>query len=325
MTQSTAPKVIELFAGAGLLGYAFREAGCVIEHAYEMDPTAVKSHSRNVQSDVTCVDLTKQRPTGKCDILIAGPPCQGFSTLGKQLPNDPRNSLSLLVADWACKLQPEIVVIENVAAFIETPSWIKMTRRLRRNGFHVASIILNAADYGVAQRRIRSFTIATKRSDLAIKPRRRPARVIRDAWRELPNSNSDGIMSYAPKPSELAYKRFLATPPRGDKRSIMESAPELAPASWWNTPNAVTDVWGRMNWESQANTLRTAFQNPSKGRYVHPKKHRVITLREGARLQGIPDRWQFEGSPTQIARQIGNGVPIPLGKAVARSVVNALN
>jgi len=95
----------------------------------------------------------------------------------------------------------------------------------------------------------------------------------------------------------------------------------LCPPSWAKIPSEATDVWGRMLLDEPANTLRCCFQNASKGRYIHPRLNRVLTLREGARLQGIPDDWVFEGDNAAISRQIGNGVPIPLGTAVARSVM----
>src|SRR5690606_16390875 len=96
------------------------------------------------------------------------------------------------------------------------------------------------------------------------------------------------------------------------------------PPSWKSIGCQATDVWGRIDPDVPANTIRCAFQNPSKGRYLHPTEDRVITLREGARLQGVPDDWTFAGRPYPIARQIGNGVPVPLAAAVARSIYDAL-
>lgn len=124
----------------------------------------------------------------------------------------------------------------------------------------------------------------------------------------------------APVAGALALARFKHIPPRGDKRDVIRRAPHLCPPSWLRMGVQATDVWGRMNPDALANTLRCAFQNASKGRYVHPTEHRVLTLREGARIQGVPDAWQFHGDRSSIARQIGNGVPLPLGRAVATSI-----
>ena len=322
MVTSSQPSVTELFAGAGLLSEAFRQIGCDIQAAYELDPFACASYRQNVGSHIECADLARLRPRGKCDILAAGPPCQGFSTLGKRDPNDVRNSLSLIVLKWAAKLKPRIVVIENVAAYSSSPVHDQVCAGLGKLGFGVTTLVLNAADYGSCQLRLRSFTIGLRGSEPSLKPRRRRGGAVRDAWEGLEKTKDSALMAYAPKPSSLAKDRFQATPAGGDKRSIMVRAPHLAAPSWWRSPGAVTDVWGRMHWSRPSNTIRTSFQNPSKGRYVHPEEDRVITLREGARLQGIPDRWILEGSPTQVARQIGNGVPLPLGRAVGRALLS---
>jgi DNA (cytosine-5)-methyltransferase 1 len=126
------------------------------------------------------------------------------------------------------------------------------------------------------------------------------------------------------KPSKLAAGRMAQIPIGGDKRDLMRAAPELCPPSWAVVGCQATDVWGRIDPAKPANTLRCAFQNPSKGRYIHPTEDRVLSLREGARLQGVPDEWVFEGRDYPVARQIGNGVPVPLARAVAEEVKIAL-
>jgi DNA-methyltransferase (dcm) len=321
MKHGSAPSVIELFAGAGLLSEAFRQVGYHIVAAYELDKLACESYARNIGNHIECADLSALRPKGACDVLVAGPPCQGFSTLGKRDPNDPRNAMSLVVPRWAKKVRPKVIVVENVAAFAETPVHDELVTTLESLNYSTTTVVLDAADHGASQFRLRSFTIAARTGIASLKIRRRRGGSVRTAWQGINRGADDRTMSYAPIPSPLALSRFQATPPGGDKRSIMETAPHLATRSWWAAPDAVTDVWGRMHWDAPSNTIRTTFQNPSKGRYVHPDENRVITLREGARLQGVPDDWRFHGSPTQIARQIGNGVPVPLGRAVARAVL----
>ena len=127
-----------------------------------------------------------------------------------------------------------------------------------------------------------------------------------------------------PIPQGIAAERIMLVPPRGDKRDLMRLAPHLCPDSWTKVGCQATDVWGRIDPDRPANTIRCAFQNPSKGRYLHPTENRTLSLREGARLQGVPDHWQFVGEPYPVARQIGNGVPIPLATAIARAVTTAL-
>lgn len=323
-TLSTQPRVVDLFAGAGMLSYAFVGAGFVIEKAVEINVKAAKTYALNLGDKIECIDLRKVRPSGRCDVLIAGPPCQGFSTLGKRDSGDPRNRLSMYVARWAEALQPTIVVIENVAAFLHAPIWKALKRRLERAGYEVSASAYNAVDFGVPQQRMRSFTFGTKAKAPMPMPTTDVPRTVREAWDGLPAEPDGRNHHFAPKPSELALQRMRMIPPGGDKRDVIKRCPELAPPSWTRPRNEITDVWGRMQWDRPSNTLRTALLNPSKGRYIHPEQHRVISLREAARLHSIPDGWQFAGEPYPIAEQIGNSVPPLLGIAVAHAVRRAL-
>lgn len=320
--KSRGPRVVDLFAGAGLLSGAFQAEGYDIRLALERDSDAVGSYRCNVGDHVQACDVEQAVPSGHADVIIAGPPCQGFSTLGSMNQRDPRNRLTLQIPRWTRTLRPKAVVIENVAAFLQAPVWEELSARLEAQGYQIFTLTLNAVDFGVAQNRIRSFTVATKRSGTLIPiASRDPRPTVRRAWRGLRSIPKTGSLHVAPVPSDLALARMKAIPHGGDKRDILRKAPDLAPPSWANVRSEVTDVWGRMRWDAPANTLRTCFQNPSKGRYIHPDKDRVITLREGARLQSIPDHWRFCGSRSSIARQIGNGVPILLGRAVAKALL----
>ncbi len=100
----------------------------------------------------------------------------------------------------------------------------------------------------------------------------------------------------------------------------MERRPDITPACWLNKPTGTTDVMGRLWWDRPSATIRTEFFKPEKGRYLHPSANRVISHREAARIQTFPDSYIFEGTKTQIARQIGNAVPPVLGKAIAEYV-----
>lgn len=318
------PMVVDLFAGAGLFSHAFRASGCRIVRAVEIDPVGAETYAQNVGNVVEVEDVSRLQPKGHCDILIAGPPCQGFSTLGTRRADDPRNSLCLQVVRWARTLCPQVVVIENVGAFLESDEWQCVRRGLSRLDYEVTAFVLDAFDYGVPQRRRRSFTVATRAGTFVAPRQRRTLRTVRGAWEGLPAEPDGKNHHYAPKPSRIALARMRVIPPGGDKRDVMKRAPRLVPPSWWRVTCEVTDAWGRMEWDSPCNTLRTALQNASKGRYIHPEQHRVISLREAARLHSIPDSWAFAGLPTQIARQIGNSVPPALGRAVAAAALQCL-
>lgn len=321
LLNKTKFKVIDLFSGAGVFSSAFLKEGFEIIKALEIDPVAASTYRANLGNHIINADIIKCKPSGTCDVLIAGPPCQGFSTLGKRDKKDKRNFLSYEVVKWAAVTKPKIVIIENVSAFLDSDVWLKLSQKFRKIGYKIDATILNARDFGVPQIRRRSFTVASKigfpefRSIPGLN-----IRSVKEAWVGLSASPDGRNNHYAPTPSDLALMRMKVISEGGDKRDILRSAPELAPPSWWSVSDEVTDVWGRMVWNKPCNTLRTCFQNPSKGRYIHPEQDRVISLREAARLHTIEDSWQFHGKPTQITRQIGNSVPLNLGRAVARGV-----
>lgn len=318
------PRVVDLFAGAGFFSSAFKAERFRVVAAVEMDRLAASTYALNVGAHVLRADVREVEPLGPCDVLIAGPPCQGFSTLGKRDPADPRNFLGLEVLRWSRELRPAIVVVENVPGFLKSSSWELLAAGLRSQGYSVEASVVDAVDFGVPQYRRRSFTFAARgRLPEPVRAARRGTSV-RSAWKGLAPA-PDGVNQHvAPAPSPIALARMRVIPPGGDKRDVMGTAPELCPPSWWRTRSEITDVWGRMEWDKPANTLRTALLNASKGRYIHPDQHRVISLREAARLQTVPDRWMFCGEPYPVARQIGNGVPPLLGRAIARAVLLAL-
>lgn len=325
MQMKYQPTVIDLFAGAGLFSHAFASQGFKISSAIEMDSFAAATYAKNLGNHIRVADISRIRPSGNCDVLVAGPPCQGFSTLGKRDVRDPRNFLSLQVVRWAKVTRPKVIVIENVAAFLNAPIWSRVQNSLQRQGYEVSAKVFNASDYGVPQHRLRSFTFASKIGMPSILATARKTCTVRDAWVGLA-SNPDGHNWHcAPTPSQLALKRMRLIPAGGDKRDVMRKAPKLCPPSWWSLNCQVTDAWGRMEWDQPSNTLRTCLLNPSKGRYIHPDQNRVISLREAARLHTIPDHWQFHGKPTNVAKQIGNSVPPALGQAIASGIQELFN
>lgn len=320
-TRESIPTVVDLFAGAGLFSYAFRKEGFEIIQAIEKDVFAAQSYVSNVGNVLCHVDVLKAIPVRASDVLIAGPPCQGFSSLGKRNPEDSRNWLCLELLRWVDVARPRVVVVENVAPFLVSLPCLALIEKLRSRGFTVHATVLNAVAFGVPQRRRRAFVVAA-RCCRPFDPQRIVAGFSNpiEAWHDLTTEPDGENLHIAPIPTELALSRMQVLPYGGDKRDILRLAPSLAAPSWFSYPRAVTDVWGRMTWDEPANTLRTCFQNPSKGRYIHPEQNRVVSVREGARLQTIPDSWSFKGPRTRVVNQIGNAVPPLLGRAVARAV-----
>src|SRR5215208_583843 len=112
------PTVVDLFAGAGLLSSAFVAERFRVVLAIEQNRVAAATYRANVGDHVVVGDVNRIAPTGACDVLVAGPPCQGFSTLGTRDQSDPRNRLCLKVGVWAEALRPKIVVVGNVPTFL---------------------------------------------------------------------------------------------------------------------------------------------------------------------------------------------------------------
>jgi DNA (cytosine-5)-methyltransferase 1 len=314
----------DLYAGAGLFSHGFRSAGFEPSLALELSKEAAASYRRNVAECVEAASVSEVRSLGRVDALIAGPPCQGFSTLGRRDPLDVRNDLCLAVLPWVDAAAPRVVVIENVPPFVRSGHWQVLSRGLRDRGYEVAVWDLDAADFGVPQIRRRAFTVASAIGPIAPPAGGGPRVACRAALIDRPIDAADP-MHYWPTAVGVARERIRLVPERGDKRDVLRLAPGLCPPSWARIGCQATDAWGRMDPDAPANTLRCTFQNPSKGRYLHPTADRVISLREGARLQGVPDHWTFVGRPYPVARQIGNGVPIPLAAAVGRAVYAAFD
>lgn len=312
---------IDLFAGAGLMSEGFRQAGFKSIFAAEADARAVASFNRNIGPVAQVWDVRKIADKLSADVLVAGPPCQGFSSLGKQDTNDERNKLSLTILDWMKSVKPSVVIIENVPQFIESKYWKAIQRKAISEGYKTCTWVLNAVDFGAPQKRVRVFCIISRIGlpDTPSPTHKHPV-TIEEAFDGLPLIPDGRIQHISPTPTRLAIERIRLIPINGDKRDVMRKAPHLCPRSWERMGNQAVDVWGRMHLDKPSNTIRCSFQNPSKGRYLHPTENRVITLREGARLQGVPDSWVFEGDRTSISRQIGNGVPVQLAQAVARSI-----
>lgn len=311
------PIVGDLFSGAGLFSQAFRAEGARIKFAVELDRCAAASYARNIGPHVMNRSVEEIGQPPKVDIIVAGPPCQGFSTLGRRDPKDARNRLCLVIPHWLKATGAQVCVVENVPQFLSSSYWERMCARLSDIGYEVTSWCLDAADFGVPQHRKRSFTVAS-RIGLPEKPSGAPQRAAAaQAFRRVARTDP---MHVWPEPSPLMASRLARLPPKGDRRDLLRTIPELCPPSWRRLGAQATDVWGRLDSSRPANTIRCDFQNPSKGRYVHPFRDRMISLREGARLQQVDDGWIFEGHRTAITRQIGNGVPLGLGRAVASQI-----
>ena len=319
-SRGVKPRFIEIFSGAGLFGYAFKKEGFRPVAAYELDEAAAATYRRNVCKNMVVSDLSRRDPEGECDVILAGPPCVGFSSIRKSGSTDPRNALCLVIPRWATETKAKVVVVENVPQFLQSTPFQLFREEMEAIGFESTTWLVNARDYRVPQNRRRCIVVFSK-IGLPNRPKAwaRP-RTVWDAFNGLPTAPDPSIQHFARVQSPATDARIRLIPPGGDIRDLAASHPELVPPSWFKTNGKIVDIWGRLRWGDVSNTIRTGFLHPSRGRFLHPTEHRPITFREAARLQTIPDDFIFEGLPEQLARQIGNAVPFKMGCAIARSV-----
>lgn len=335
-------RTIDLFAGAGglSLGLEGSGGGFAPVLGVEVDPAAARTFKANFGCQVWDGPIEMLDVFPDADVIVGGPPCQGFSPLGRDRDDVSRAYMNAL---WQHLLRavrdvaPLAFVIENVPQFQRSAEFDALLKTmaddpmLRQYG--VAYGVLDASDYGVPQARKRGILLAVR--DRVEVPWPPPVthgdapgcqrvRTVRDAIGDLPLAPSDEDMHWSRNPRPMSLERYRAIPEGGNRFDLAKNRPDLLPRCWANKPTGTTDVMGRLWWDRPAFTIRTEFFKPEKGRYLHPEADRPITHREAARLQTFPDSFHFEGTKIEIARQIGNAVPPLLGAAVGRHLAAVL-
>lgn len=348
-------KLIDLFAGAGGMTLGFVDprfcGGFESVWAMDIDPAAVDTFNENFGRHGICDDIEawvdEDRAVPQADVVIGGPPCQGFSLLNKQREGDRRRELWQPYMDIVERSGARVFVIENVAQLHNSPEHEGIRRRADEMGFDVTGDVLLAADYGAPQTRRRTVLIGRHRSlgrDARFPPLPTHAapdrhsnlprwRTVRDAIGDLPEPVGIGFrdepfpldMHFGRTPTDKSLRRYRAVPPGGNRFDLQRNAPEITPDCWIRKTSGGTDLFGRLWWDRPSVTIRTEFFKPEKGRYLHPVSDRPITHREAARLMGFPDDFRFIGSKIEVARQIGNAVPPPLAGNIAGVVRDLLS
>ncbi len=290
-------------------------------------------------------DWLKEKPAiPKADVVVGGPPCQGFSLLNKNRAGDVRRALWEPYLDVVSASQAKMFVMENVPELLGSTEFKRIETRAKRLGFKLIYGKLNAADYGAPQTRKRAVIIGWKPGLVADPALPRPThsskptsgllpwRTVREVIGDLPGPKGTEIrdcgfplnLHFGRTPTSVSLARYKAVPPGGNRFDLQRNAREITPQCWIRKTSGGTDLFGRLWWDRPSVTIRTEFFKPEKGRYLHPERDRPITHREAARLMGFPDDFPFRGSKIEIARQIGNAVPPPLAEAIAKVVVASL-
>jgi DNA (cytosine-5)-methyltransferase 1 len=342
-------RLIDLFSGAGgmTLGFTDRAicGGFEPVLAIDNDAAAIRTHAANFGGKAVCTDIAqwvKNNPIPKADVVIGGPPCQGFSLLNKNRTGDERRALWEPYLDIVEASGAAVFVMENVTELLSSLEFAAIKRRAKRMGFEMVAAILNTADYGVPQTRKRTIAIGWKGGMAAMpsfppqKTHAEPSlktglprwRTVRDAIADLPKKaigteigkTQPLDLHFGRTPTELSLKRYAAVPEGGNRFDLQKNALKLTPKCWIRKVSGGTDLFGRLWWDRPSVTIRTEFFKPEKGRYLHPTQDRPITHREAARLMGFPDDFVFCGSKVEVARQIGNAVPPPFAAAIGKVV-----
>lgn len=310
-------KVLSLFSGSGGLDLGFLATGNFeIVFANDFNKYACETYAHNIGNHIICEDISKLIEVPKSDVLIGGPPCQGFSTANPARAfEDPRNQLFKEYARILKQVQPKVFLMENVSGMVTMQNgkvFDLIKKELSNCGYKLYDQLLNAKDFGVPQSRRRMIIIGV-RNDI-----KQSYSFPKKTHNENNYKTVGDVLYYPPikkgdpnhKPStltDLNLKRIKYIPEGGSMKDC--------PIELHNN----SDLKRSMRRLSSYNVSYTIVHNNC-DHYYHPKENRRITIREMARIQGYSDEFIFFGSKSEQSKQVGNSVPVGLGKALAKSI-----
>lgn len=364
-------KVIDLFAGCGGFSVGFEKAGYDIVKAVEFDKEIASSYCHNhhgtlmYAEDIGKIVDDEHFKRGEAEVIIGGPPCQGFSMAGARIReknafmNDPRNFLFKHYVNVVKLVRPRVFVFENVKGilskdrgeiFQEIVSAFGNADNFDGDKYYVHFKLCKAVDFGIPQRRERVILIGVLNHDFDIERVFEETKELIDSTEPTffePVSLSDAI-SDIPQPTETGqtkllpahseYQRKLRNRNGKISNHIATKHNSLAIGrmkkvsigqNWTTLDEDIHSVhsgaYGRLDWKKPAMTITTRFDTPAGGRFIHPEQNRTLTPREAARVQSFPDSFEFTGSKSSICKQIGNAVPPKLAYFLAMATRNLLD
>lgn len=338
----------DAFCGAGGLSLGLKKAGFQIVGGFDNDFHCIKTLRNNskyidhpvFQSDIkemlggaflNKIELDK----GNIDLLAGGPPCQGFSvqrTIGED--HDERNLLVDDYGDLILEILPQFFLLENVPGIGGKRGIAIMEAfksRMSKQGYFLHEKVLDAQNYGVPQRRKRFFLVGekTNKSPRFEWPKTIPKKItVRNTIEHLPPVSRDTKipeypMHRADKLSELNLKRIRALK---EGQARVDLPQELLAECHLLDAEKIghRNVYGRMKWDEVAPTITARFDSFTRGKFGHPDQDRSISLHEGALLQTFPEDYSFVGNKVEVARQIGNAVPVKMAELIGKAILNAI-
>jgi len=317
------PKAIDLFSGCGGLTLGLKQAGFRVVGAVENDPLAVETYKanhrrvvvwerdiRNLSASEVMRRLKIKR--GQLDLLAGCPPCQGFSTmttLNGRIGQDEQNDLVFEFLRFVRAINPKVVMLENVPKLAKNRRFKKLCSNLEKLGFQINHDVLNAANYGVPQRRKRLILVAGRGAIIPFGSPARRKRTVREFFAKLGSrARQCELHNLSENRSDKIKKLIREIPHNGGSRLDLGKKRQL---KCHKRCNGFKDVYGRMSWNDVSPTITGGCVNPSKGRFLHPTKNRTITLREAAILQTFPPKYFFSLARGKFptAQMIGNALP----------------
>lgn len=346
-------KAIDLFAGCGGLSLGFMKAGYTISKAVEFDESIANTYKMNhpgvevIVDDIRNIDTTEVFRKGDAEIIIGGPPCQGFSMAGARIRqgfiDDPRNYLFKHYYNVVKAVKPKFFVMENVKGmltmqggkiFKEIVNTFTSSELMDGQPYFLHYKVVMAVDFGIPQKRERLIIIGSLYSNIDFEKIWEETRsgiekqypdffssvTVEDAIGNLLETSSDGkISNPVPVTSYQAYLSSSAKKISNHKKSnhskmAIERMKQIQGGQNYTALNEKiksvhSGSYGRLCWNEQAPTITTRFDTPAGGKFIHPVENRTLTPREAARIQSFPDDFEFYGSNREISRQIGNAVP----------------
>lgn len=335
-------RVVDLFCGIGGFSYGFEmtkkfEVVCAADIWETAINTYKLNHIRNNNIDILLQDLTQMdenhwtKYVGNIDIIIAGPPCQGFSMSGKRKVGDERNSLFEEVIKISNIVQPKYVVIENVVGLLSMTTVdgvnIKdlILSEFNRIGYTANFKVLNAADYGVPQARKRVVFIASKEYPITFpEPKLAPEKYVTvgDALGNIPADDEIYDAPVTPFQKEMSGRKEIFNHQRRKSNDLVTKRISFIPqgGNWKDIPIELgtgggvhSNAYKRLDPKKPSITIKHA----AKAMIIHPTENRILTVREVARLQSFGDDFILTGSNSDQHQQLANAVPPLLGKAIA--------
>lgn len=346
----TSPTVVDLFAGIGGLSEGFRAAGCRIVAGVEKDPSVASYYELNqlpstatIKSSLETLDgksLLSQigLKTGELDFVVAGPPCQGYSTIGKRRKNDPRNRLIMLLPPLLKQVKSKAFLIENVPGLLELDGGRTIEALLNElvdAGFHNSRYeLVEASACGVPQRRKRVIIFGSRSAaSVNVDDLKGPSGATPTVWEAIADLPDPSVAMKLAKPGEAAPYGSPSQSPyavvlRERKRlvtgwepvlhckKITDAYAETEPG----TTEPETRCW-RLDADGQSRTLRAGSRTRTACRPIHPFEPRVITVREAARLHSFRDSLHLPPTKSAAHMVIGNAVPPLMAKTLATRLI----